>query len=244
MLRGSVAPLFDPERLDEAALRTRYPGTFQITPALVLPSRRRDTPHRQEHKPLPKVAVIVGSLRRESINRKLAKALAKLAGTALELELVNVSDLPHYNEDLWSDPPASVTRLKQAIEAADAVLVVTPEYNRSMTGLTKDAVDWASRPWGKNSWKGKPGAVAGASGGKIGTAVAQSHLRNSLLVLDVELMGQPEAYITVTPGLIDANFDVTDETVRKFLVGFLAAFADWIGKVTGIMPEDGQPDDV
>ncbi|MEJ0013927.1 MAG: NAD(P)H-dependent oxidoreductase [Bauldia sp.] len=190
-----------------------------------------------------KVAVFVGSLRRDSINRALAKALAKLAAPTLEFELVDISDLPHYNNDLWEGtPPAAVTRMKHAMEAADAVLFITPEYNRSVPGLIKDVVDWASRPYGQNSLKGKPGAVAGASGGKIGTAVAQSHLRNSLVVLDVALMGQPEAYITVTPGLIDVNFDVTDEAVRVFLVKFLAAFADWIGKIAGIVMEEGQPD--
>ena len=193
---------------------------------------------------MTKVAVIVGSLRRESINRQLALALVKLAAPQLDLELVDVSDLPHYNNDLWDSPPASITRLKQAIETADAVLLITPEYNRAPPGLIKDVIDWGSRPWGKNSWKGKPGAIAGATGGKIGTAVAQSQVRSSLIVLDVALMGQPEAYITVTPGLIDASFGVTDETVKKFLQTFLASLADWIGKLTGIVPEEGQPDDM
>ncbi|MEJ0098046.1 MAG: NAD(P)H-dependent oxidoreductase [Bauldia sp.] len=141
---------------------------------------------------MPKVAVFVGSLRRESINVALARALAKLAGPQLDLELIDISDLPHYNNDLWMILPRRWTRIKRAIEAADAVLFITPEYNRAPPGLMKDVVDWASRPYGKNSWKGKPAAIAGATGGKIGTAVAQSHLRSSLVVLDLALMGQPE----------------------------------------------------
>jgi chromate reductase len=189
------------------------------------------------------VAVIVGSLRRESVNRKVALALKKLAAPrGLNLSLVELGDLPQYNDDLWVDPPAAVTRLKRAVEAADAVLFITPEYNRGVPGLLKNALDWASRPWGKNSWSGKPGAIAGATGGKVGTAVAQAELRNSVVVLGVALMGQPEAYLTVTPGLIDADFSITDESFRKFLDGFLACFTDWIGKVADIVPEPGQPD--
>jgi chromate reductase len=190
-----------------------------------------------------KVAVIVGSLRRDSINRKLALALKKLAAPkGLDLSLVDLTDLPQYNDDLWPNPPAAVGRLKRAVEAADAVLFITPEFNRAIPGLLKNAVDWASRPWGKNSWAGKPGAIAGATGGKIGTAVAQSQLRGTLVLLDVTLMGQPEAYLTLAADTIDANNNVTDESVRKFLQGFIGAFTDWIGKVAGIVPEPGQPD--
>ncbi len=150
-----------------------------------------------------KVAVIVGSLRREWINRNLALALKKLGRRyGLDLSLVGLADLPHYNQDLWADPPAAVTRLKRDVEAADAVIFVTPEYNRAPPGLVKDAVDWASRPYGKNSWAGKPAAVIGATTGKVGTAVAQSHLRATLLVLDLAVMGQPEAYIQ-----LPAEFD-------------------------------------
>ena len=190
-----------------------------------------------------KVAVVVGSLRRGSINRTLALALRKLAAPiGLDLELVELNDLPQCNDDLWTDPPPAVKRLKRQIEAADAVLFVTPEYNRAIPGLVKTTVDWASRPWGKNSWAGKPGAIAGASGGKLGTAVAQAQLRATLVVLDVALMGQPEAYITLAPDSIDSQHNVTDESMRKFLTGFLGAFVDWIGKVAGIVPEPGQPD--
>ncbi len=190
-----------------------------------------------------KVAVIVGSLRRESINRNLALALKKLGrGYGLDLSLVGLADLPHYNQDLWADPPAAVTRLKRDVEAADAVIFVSPEYNRAPPGLVKDAVDWASRPYGKNSWAGKPAAVIGATTGKVGTAVAQSHLRATLLVLDLAVMGQPEAYIQLPADSIDAHHTVTDEAIRAFLEKWLAAFADWIGKVAGIVPEAGQPD--
>ncbi|CAN5277286.1 NADPH-dependent FMN reductase [soil metagenome] len=188
-----------------------------------------------------RVAVIVGSLRRESINLKLAKALQKLEAPGCEFFFVEIGDLPHYNNDLWENPPAAVLRLKRDIESADAVMFVTPEYNRGIPGLVKDVIDWASRPFGKNSWLGKPAAIIGASSGRIGTAVAQSQLRSTLLVLDLAVMGQPETYVTVAPGLIAADFTVTDEAIRKILQKFLNSFADWIGKVSDIVPEEGQP---
>ncbi len=190
-----------------------------------------------------KVAVIVGSLRGKSINRRLALALKKLARrNGLDLSLVDLADLPHYNQDLWDDPPAAVTQLKGAVEAADAVIFVTPEYNRAIPGIMKDAVDWGSRPYGKNSWAGKPAAVIGATPGKVGTAVAQAGLRAMLLVLDLAVMGQPEAYIQLATDTIDDNHTVTDVSVRTFLEKWLAAFADWIGKVSDIVPEPGQPE--
>jgi chromate reductase len=188
-----------------------------------------------------RVAVIVGSLRRESINLKLAKALMKLEAPGCAFDLVDISDLPHYNNDLWPNPPASVARLKSAIESADAVLFVTPEYNRGIPGLIKDVVDWGSRPYGKNSWSKKPAAIIGASPGKIGTAVAQSQLRSTLLVLNLAVMGEPEAYVQVTPELIEDDFTVTNEGTRKFLQSFLGAFADWIERVSGVMPDAEQP---
>ena len=188
-----------------------------------------------------RVAVFVGSLRRESINLKLAKALMKLEAPGCTFDLVDISDLPHYNNDLWPNPPASVTRLKQAITAADAVLFVTPEYNRGIPGLIKDVVDWASHPFRDNSWSGKPAAIIGASPGKIGTAVAQSHLRSTLLVLNLAVMGEPEAYIQVSPTLFAEDFTVTDEKTRAFLQTYLKSFAEWIKKVAGVVPEEGQP---
>jgi chromate reductase, NAD(P)H dehydrogenase (quinone) len=178
------------------------------------------------------VAVIVGSLRRDSINRKLAKALAKLGQSKFRFNFVEIGDLPIYNEDLWQDAPASVLRMKNEIESADAVLFVTPEYNRSITPALKNAIDWGTRPWGKNSWAGKPASIVGTTPGAIGTAVAQTHLRSVAVVLDVILMGQPEVYFVNKPGLIDENDDITDDTTREFLEGWLARFESWIGQVS------------
>jgi chromate reductase len=178
------------------------------------------------------VAVIVGSLRRESINRKLAKALAKLGQAKFRFNFVEIGDLPIYNEDLWQDPPASVLRMKKEIEAADAVLFVTPEYNRSIPPVLKNAIDWGTRPWGNNSWAGKPASIVGTTPGAVGTAVAQTHLRSVAVILDVILMGQPEVYFVTRPGLIDENDDITDDTTREFLEGYLARFASWIEQVS------------
>jgi len=177
---------------------------------------------------MSKIAVIVGSLRRESINRKLAEALAKLAGPKLEFSYVKIDDLPLFNQDLEPNPPAAVTRIKAQIEAADGVLIVTPEYNRSIPGVLKNAIDWASRPYGKNSFNGKPTAGIGASGGAIGTAAAQQHLRSILAYLHVTLMGQPEGYIQFKQGLVDDQHNVTDESVRKFLQSYVDAFTAWV----------------
>jgi chromate reductase, NAD(P)H dehydrogenase (quinone) len=178
------------------------------------------------------VAVVVGSLRRDSINRKFANALAKLAQSKLRFKFVELADVPIYNEDLWVDPPASVLRFKKDIEAADAVLFVTPEYNRSITPVIKNAVDWGTRPWGQNSWAGKPAAIVGASPGTIGTAAAQAQLRSIAPVLDLILMVQPEVYFAAKPGLIDDNDDVTDDTTREFLEGWIDRFATFIGRVS------------
>ena len=177
---------------------------------------------------MSKIAVIVGSLRRESINRKLAEALAKLAGPRAQFKILRIDDLPLFNQDQEPNPPAAVTRLKGEIEAADGVLIVTPEYNRSIPGVLKNAIDWASRPYGKNSFSGKPTAGIGASGGAIGTAAAQQHLRSILAYLNVVLMGQPEAYIQFKQGLVDDQHNVTDESVRKFLQTYVDAFTAWV----------------
>ncbi|HEU4380659.1 MAG TPA: NAD(P)H-dependent oxidoreductase [Hyphomicrobiaceae bacterium] len=179
---------------------------------------------------MSKIAVIVGSIRRDSINRKLAEALAKLAGPKLEFTHVQIDDLPLFSQDLEPNPPAAVTRIKGQIEAADGVLIVTPEYNRSIPGVLKNAIDWASRPYGKNSFSGKPTAGIGTSGGAIGTAVAQQHLRSILAYLNVTLMGQPEGYIQFKQGLVDAQHNVTDESVRKFLQSYVDAFTAWVDR--------------
>ena len=176
-----------------------------------------------------KVAVFVGSLRRESINRKLAKALARLGQSRFTFDFVELGDLPMYNDDLWPDPPPSVPRLKADIAAADAVLLVTPENNRSIPAVLKNAIDWGSRPYGQNSWGGKPTAIVGASPGNVGTAVAQSHLRNIMAILGVKLMGQPEVYFVAKPGLIDEQNEISEESTRDFLKGFLTRFDAWIG---------------
>jgi len=174
------------------------------------------------------VAVLVGSLRRESINRRFAFALAKLAQGKLDLRQIELGELPMYNDDLWENPPAAVVRLKQQISAADAVLFVTPEYNRSIPPLLKNAIDWGSRPRGESAWTAKPAGIVGTTGGAIGTAVAQSHLRHIVDVCDMRLMTQPEVYFVTKPGLIADDHTVTDEKSREFLAGYLAKFEAWI----------------
>jgi len=175
-----------------------------------------------------KIAVFVGSLRRDSINRKLAKALAVLGKDTFSFHFVELSDVPMYNEDLWQDPPASVLRLKSDIAAADAVLFVTPEYNRSLPAVIKNALDWGTRPWGQNSWAGKPAAIAGTALGAIGTAVAQAQFRSIAATIGLKLMGQPEVYLTFKPELIDGENKFTDASTRAFLEKYLTAFEDWV----------------
>nr|PZN82060.1 MAG: NADPH-dependent FMN reductase [Pseudomonadota bacterium] len=174
------------------------------------------------------VAVLVGSLRRESINRKFAESLAKLAAGRLDFRFVEIGDLPLYNEDLWADPPQSVLRMKREVEAADAVLFVTPEYNRYFTPAIKNAIDWGTRPWGQNSWSGKPSAVIGTSPGAIGTAAAQNSLKALLTVVDTVLMGQPEVYFAYKPELFDQDNNVVPGETRDFLNTWIDRFADWI----------------
>ena len=177
------------------------------------------------------VAVFVGSLRTGSINLKLAKALAKLGHGRFTFNFVALGDLPMYNQDLETALPASVARMKDEIAAADAVLFVTPEHNRSIPAVLKNAIDWGTRPWGRNSWAGKPGSIIGTSPGNVGTAAGQAHLRSVMTVLDVVLLGQPEVYFVTTPGLIDDNDDIADAATRQFLEGYLARFAAWIDQI-------------
>jgi len=177
-----------------------------------------------------KLGLIVGSNRRQSINRQLAQALARLAGDAFAAELVSIDDLPMYNQDLEAALPDSITRFKREIEACDALLFVTPEHSRSIPALLKNAIDWGSRPWGKNSWTGKLAAVTGTSPGAIATAIAQQHLRAILSDLGMVVMGG-EAYITFKPGLVDDNSNVTDESVRKFLKAFIDQLAALAGRL-------------
>lgn len=176
-------------------------------------------------------AVIVGSLRKESINKKLAKALMRIGKGKLNFTLVDIADIPLYNQDLENELPAPVARLKAAVTTADAVLFVTPEYNRSMPGVLKNVIDWGSRPYGQNAWAGKPAAVAGTSPGHVATAACQSHLRSILTMLGMVLASQPEVYIVDRPGLIGDDGSVSDESTEKFLLSFVTRFAEWIGKI-------------
>jgi chromate reductase len=175
-----------------------------------------------------KVAVLIGSLRRESINRKLANAVEKLAPPELTFDTIAIDALPSYNQDFDGDYPPACARLKQQIEAADALLFVTPEYNRSIPGVLKNAIDIASRPWGTNSFAGKPGAVIGASIGATGSAMAQQHLRNMLAYLDVPLLAQPEVFIKFTDDLVDAEGRIGNEGTRKFLQSFVDRYVRWL----------------
>jgi chromate reductase, NAD(P)H dehydrogenase (quinone) len=178
-----------------------------------------------------KVAVFVGSLRKDSFNRKLSRAVEKLAPEeGFEFQHVRIDNLPLYNQDLDGDYPAEGKRLKQQVEAADALLFVTPEYNRSMPGVLKNALDIGSRPWGTNSFAGKPGAAIGISVGAPGTSMAQQHLRNVLLYLDVTLMGQPEVYVQYKEGLVDDEGTIGDPDTKKFLQGFVDAYVAWVTK--------------
>jgi chromate reductase len=174
------------------------------------------------------VAVIVGSLRKDSFNRKLANALAAMAPPTLRLSIVEIGQLPLFNQDFEADPPPPAVEFKQRIQAADAVLFVTPEFNRSVPGALKNAIDVASRPYGKSAWDGKPGAVITLSPGAIGGFGANHHLRQSLVFLNVPVLQQPEAYLGGAAKMFDDAGNVRDDATRAFLEKFLAAFADWI----------------
>ncbi|MFA7522492.1 MAG: NAD(P)H-dependent oxidoreductase [Halothiobacillaceae bacterium] len=175
------------------------------------------------------IAVVVGSLRRDSFNRKLATAIAKLAPPEFSFNQIEIGDLPLYNQDDDANQAESVKRLKGQIKAARGLLFVTPEYNRSIPGVLKNAIDHASRPPGENVWAGKPAGVLGVSIGVIGTAVAQQHLRNSLAYLDVPTLGQPEAFIHVREGLFDASGDIGAGS-RKFLQEWMDRYVAWVKK--------------
>lgn len=166
-----------------------------------------------------RVGYFVGSLATASVNRKLAKALIRLAPPELEFVEIPIRDLPLYSYDYDADYPAAGRALKDALASVDAVLFVTPEYNRSIPGGLKNAIDWASRPGGQNSFSGKPSAVIGASPGKLGTALAQQSLRAVLGYCDSPQMNAPEAYVHVTPGLLTDDGDVTDASTAQFLKG-------------------------
>lgn len=175
------------------------------------------------------IAVIVGSLRNESINKKLALALEKLFPADFSFIHVRIDDLPLYNQDDDGQQCAQVIRLKGEIAAAQGVLFVTPEYNRSVPGVLKNAIDHASRPYGQSAWSGKPAGVIGTSGGPIGTALAQQHLRNILAYLNMPTLGQPEAFIQTKESLYDEAGNI-GEASRKFLQGWVDAYVAWVKK--------------
>ena len=182
------------------------------------------------------VGYFVGSLSSTSINRELAKALIRLAPKDLEFTEIPIRDLPLYSQDYDADFPPEAHALKAAIAASDAVLFVTPEYNRSIPGGLKNAIDWASRPYGHNSFARKPSAVIGTSPGAIGTAVAQQHLRSLLSFCNSPQMNAPEAYIQFRPGLITEAGEVTDETTEAFLRNYMAELHAFIIRVLTVLP--------
>lgn len=173
------------------------------------------------------IAVIVGSLRRESLNRKLANAMAKLAPADFRFKQLQIADLQPYNQDDDVKQTSLVLRLKSEIEESQGLIFVTPEYNRSIPGVLKNAIDHASRPYGKNSWAGKPAGVIGVSVGAIGTSLAQQHLRNILAYLDVPTLGQPEAFIQAKDDLFDAGGNIGPASL-EFIKKWMAAYAAWV----------------
>ena len=183
-----------------------------------------------------RVGYLVGSLAKASINRKLARALAKVAPSELTLSEIPFADLPIYSYDYDADFPPAARAFKAAIAAVDAVLFVTPEYNRSIPGGLKNAIDWASRPYGTNAFTRKPSAVIGTSPGKIGTAVGQQHLRSILGYCNSPQMNSLEAYIQFTPGLITDDGEITDESTAKFLRRYMAEFHGFIERVYTVLP--------
>jgi chromate reductase len=176
------------------------------------------------------IAVVVGSLRKESLSRRLALALANLAPPSLRLEIVEIGELPHYNQDLETErPPAPWVEFRRRIAASDAVLFVTPEYNRSVPGVLKNAIDVGSRPYGKSAWSGKPGGVISNSPGAIGGFGANHHLRQSLVFLNVPVLQQPEAYIGAVDKAVSSDGTIADGP-RELFSKYLATFEQWITK--------------
>ncbi|MCK9365820.1 MAG: NAD(P)H-dependent oxidoreductase [Metallibacterium scheffleri] len=174
------------------------------------------------------VAVLVGSLRKESFNRRMALALAEMARGTLDLRLIGIGTLPLYNQDLDATPPPEWTAFRDAVKACDALLFVTPEYNRSVPGVLKNALDVGSRPYGHSVWGGKPGAVISVSPGAMGGFGANHHLRQSLVFLDVPTMAQPEVYLGGAGSLFDAQGQIANEATRGFMQKFLDAYAAWV----------------
>ena len=180
-----------------------------------------------------RIALLVGSLRRDSFNRKLAQALQKMAPQDFSLELAEIGDLPLYNQDDDANQAASVQRLKQQVAGSQGVIFVTPEYNRSMPGVLKNAIDHASRPYGQSAWAGKPAGVIGTSGGQMGTGLAQQHLRNTLVFLDMPTMNQPEAFIQFKPDLFDDKGHIGVDATKQFLQKWMDSYVKWVKRFAG-----------
>ena len=179
------------------------------------------------------IGYVIGSLRKESINRKLANALIKLAPPDFVFKELRIGDLPLYDQDDDKAQAPEVQRLKSELRAVDAVMFVTAEYNRSIPGVLKNAIDHASRPYGQSAWAGKPAGIIGASVGALGTGVAQLHLRTILAYLDMPTLGQPEAYLQVKDGFFDEAGNIANPETRKFLHGWMDKYAAWVKKLTG-----------
>ena len=179
---------------------------------------------------LPRIAVIVGSSRRDSINRKLAQALVRLGAGKFDATFARIDDLPMYNQDNEGNLPPEVVRFKNDIAWADGMLIVTPEHDRSIPAVLKNAIDWGARPWGKNSWPGKPAFITGTLPGAIGSALAQQHLRSVMTGLGMILLGG-EAYVTFKPDLLDEHGNIGDDSTKKFLADFVDRFADLVTRL-------------
>jgi len=184
------------------------------------------------------VGYMVGSLAKGSLNGKLALALTRLAPPQLQMQEIPIRDLPLYSYDYDDDYPEVARRFKEAIANVDGVLFVTPEYNRSIPGALKNAIDWASRPWGQNSFARKPSGVIGTSPGSIGTAVAQQHLRSVLCFCNSPLMNTVEAYIQFTPDLIDDQGNVSKKDTEEFLRNYLSEYATFVQRVLTVLPRE------
>ncbi|HET9864007.1 MAG TPA: NADPH-dependent FMN reductase [Steroidobacteraceae bacterium] len=183
---------------------------------------------------MPKqIGYLVGSLRQDSHNRKLANALIRLGPPDFTFKELKIGDLPLYNQDDDRSQAPEVQRLKSELRAVDAVIFVTAEYNRSVPGVLKNAIDHASRPYGQSAWAGKPAGIVGASIGAIGTAVAQSHLRTILGYLDMPTLGQPEVYLQVNDGFFDEAGNIASAETRKFLHGWMDKYVTWVKRLTG-----------
>ncbi|ALX67190.1 NADPH-dependent FMN reductase [Microbacterium sp. XT11] len=181
-----------------------------------------------------RIGYLIGSLSRDSINRVLSTALVRLAPPSLELSEIPIRDLPLYNRDDELDPVPAVTEFKNAVERADGLLIVSPEYNRSIPGALKNAIDWGSRPWGHNSFARKPTGIIGASTGAIGTAVMQSSMRSVLSFLNAPQLNAPEAYITFRPEVFGADGQVTDAGTEQFLQHYMSEYAAFVERVLSL----------